>query len=128
MNEIWAAVVGAIVGAVLAGSGSFLQQRWSRGRAHQDRVEDDRKRLVREIMRYRMDQAKLVLPLNEIPLMFGDDDETMRLVRALQRALPDQTDLKDEIFADLINHLAKEVGLPPKVTTSDITRGFRLIS
>lgn len=122
MNEIWAAVVGAIVGAVLAGSGSFLQQRWSRGRAHQDRVEDDRKRLVREIMRYRMDQDRLVLPLNEIPLMFGDDDETMRLVRALQTALPEQ---RTQFLADLINHLAKEVGLPPKVTTSDITRGFR---
>lgn len=122
MNEMWAAVVGAIVGAVLAGSGSFLQQRWSRGRAHQDRVEDDRKRLVREIMRYRMDQDKLVLPLNEIPLMFGDDDETMRLVRALQTALPEQ---RTQFLADLINHLAKEVGLPPKVTTSDITRGFR---
>ena len=121
MNEIWAAVVGAIVGAVLAGSGSFLQQRWSRGRAHQDRIEDDRKRLVREIMRYRMDQDKLVLPLNELPLMFGDDDETMRLVRALLVALPEQ---RTQFLADLINHLAKQVGLPPKVTTSDITRGF----
>ena len=122
MNEIWAAVVGAIVGAVLAGSGSFLQQRWSRGRAHQDRIEDDRKRLVREIMRYRLDQDKLVLPLNELPLMFGDDDETMRLVRALLAALPEQ---RTQFLADLINHLAKQVGLPPKVTTSDITRGFR---
>ncbi|HGQ6767431.1 hypothetical protein [Kocuria marina] len=122
MNEIWAAVVGAIVGAVLAGSGSFLQQRWSRGRAHQDRIEDDRKRLVREIMRYRLDQDKLVLPLNELPLMFGDDDETMRLVRALLVALPEQ---RTQFLADLINHLAKQVGLPPKVTTSDITRGFR---
>ena len=122
MNEIWAAVVGAIVGAVLAGSGSFLQQRWSRGRAHQDRIEDDRKRLVREIMRYRLDQDKLVLPLNELPLIFGDDDETMRLVRALLVALPEQ---RTQFLADLINHLAKQVGLPPKVTTSDITRGFR---
>ena len=122
MNEIWAAVVGAIVGAVLAGSGSFLQQRWSRGRAHQDRIEDDRKRLVREIMRYRLDQDKLVLPLNELPLIFGDDDETMRLVRALLGALPEQ---RTQFLADLINHLAKQVGLPPKVTTSDITQGFR---
>jgi hypothetical protein len=120
MNEIWAAVVGAIVGAVLAGSGSFLQQWWSR----KDRVEEDRKGLVREIMRYRMDQDRLVLPLNEIPLMFGDDDETMRLVRALalQTASLEQ---KTQTLTDLINHLAKEVGLPPKVTTSDITRGFR---
>ena len=107
---------------MLAGSGSFLQQRWSRGRAHQDRIEDDRKRLVREIMRYRLDQDKLVLPLNELPLMFGDDDETMRLVRALLVALPEQ---RTQFLADLINHLAKQVGLPPKVTTSDITRGFR---
>ncbi len=122
MNEIWAAVVGAIVGAVLAGSGSFLQQRWSRRRAHQDRIEDDRKRLVREIMRYRLDQDKLVLPLNELPLTFGDDDETMRLVRALLVALPEQ---RTQFLADLINHLAKQVGLPPKVTTSDITQGFR---
>ena len=122
MNEIWAAVVGAIVGAVLAGSGSFLQQRWSHRRAHQDRIEDDRKRLVREIMRYRLDQDKLVLPLNELPLIFGDDDETMRLVRALLGALPEQ---RTQFLADLINHLAKQVGLPPKVTTSDITQGFR---
>ncbi|HFD7246617.1 TPA: hypothetical protein ACF38J_001678 [Streptococcus pyogenes] len=122
MNEMWAAVVGAIVGAVLAGGGSFLQQRWSRGRAHQDRVEDDRKRLVREIMRYRMDQDTLVLPLNEIPLMFGDDDETMRLLRAMQTA--PSSDQRTQFLADLINHLAKQVGLPPKVTASDITQGF----
>lgn len=121
MSEMWAAVIGAIVGAALAGCVSFLQQRWSRRHVQQDRIENDRKQLVREIMRYRFDVSKLALPLNEVPLIFGDDDEAMRLVRTLRAASSEQ---RTQFLADLINHLAKKVGLPPKVTTSDIMRGF----
>lgn len=120
--EVFSALVGAVVGAVLAGGVSFLQQWWTRKRDRQDRIDDQRMSLVREIMRYRLDQQAVVKPLNEVPLLFGDDEEAMRLCRATLSA--PTSSHRSQLLADLINHLAKSVGLAPGVTQSDITNGF----
>lgn len=77
--ELIAAVFGAMLGALIAGGMAFAQQRWSHDREAQARVEADRRGLVRELMRQRMDQPALVKPLNEIPLLFGDDEDALRL-------------------------------------------------
>lgn len=122
MDELWAAVIGAAVGALLAVAGGYLQHRASRAQDREERSHDERVKLVREIMRYRRDQQALVYPLNELPLVFGDDPEVMRLYRGMLRA--PTSELMAQDLADLINHLAKSVGLPREVQASDIHTGF----
>lgn len=121
--ELLAALVGAVVGAVLTGVLSYFQGRWSR--ESQSRVERDRQRLalVREVMRYRLDQQRLIGPLNEIPLVFGDDEDALRLYRETLSS----TGVEDRTrsLSDLINRLATLVDLPPRVQPSDIQRGFQ---
>lgn len=81
--ELVAGIVGAFVGAVITGAISFAQQEWSRDRHVQDRIREERMRLVRELMRNRLDQGALIGPLNEIPLLFGHNAEALRLYRAM---------------------------------------------
>lgn len=120
--ELVAALAGAIVGATLTGVLGYFQSRWAGGA--QSRLERDRERtaLVREIMRHRLDQQSLVGPLNEIPLVFGDDEDVMRLYRGTLNAADAST--RTRSLTDLINRLAALVNLPPKVNISDIQRGF----
>lgn len=70
-------------------------------------------------MRYRGNQERLVDALNEIPLMFGNDTECMRLLRGVTTASAGQT--KDDALKDLIIHLAKLANISRTVTHSDIT-------
>lgn len=121
--ELLAALVGAVVGAILTGVLSYFQSRWSR--ESQSRAERDRQRLalVREIMRYRLDQQRLIGPLNEIPLVFGDDEDALRLYRETLSST--SNDDRTHSLSDLINRLATLVDLPPNVEVSDIQRGFQ---
>ena len=120
--ELVAAFAGAGVGALLTGVLGYLQIRWSRN--SQLRVERDSQRLalVREIMRYRLNQERLIGPLNELPLVFGDNDEVLRLYRETLNST--DTASKNRAITDMLNRLAKLVNLPPKVQESDIQRGF----
>lgn len=120
--ELIAALAGAVVGAILTGVLSYFQSRWSR--ESQSQAERDRQRLalVREIMRYRLDQERLIGPLNEIPLVFGDDEDALRLYRETLSSNSSQD--RTRSLSDLINRLATIVDLPPKVQFSDIQRGF----
>lgn len=123
--ELLAALVGAVVGAILTGVLSYFQSRWSR--ESQSRAERDRQRLalVREIMRYRLDQQRLIGPLNEIPLVFGDDEDALRLYRETLSST--SNDDRTHSLSDLINRLATLVDLPPNVEVSDIQRGFQYV-
>lgn len=121
--ELVAALAGAVVGAILTGTLSYLQSRWSR--VSQTRAERDRQRvtLVREIMRYRLDQERLMGPLNEIPLVFGDDEHALRMYREMLNSTSSED--RTRSLSDLINRLASLVDLPSSVQTSDIQRGFQ---
>lgn len=120
-TELVAALAGAVVGAILTGVLSYFQSRWLR--KSQSRAERDRQRLalVREIMRYRLDQQRLIGPLNEIPLVFGDDEDALRLYREILSSA--SNDDRTRSLSDLINKRAKLVDLPPNVRVSDIQRG-----
>ena len=124
-TELVAALAGAVVGAVLTGVLSFLQTFWSR--KAQSRVERERQQLalVREIIRYRLDQKRLIGPLNEIPLLFGDDVDSLRLYREVLNAR--DVDDRTRSLSDLINRLASLVDLPPNVQPSDVQRGFQYV-
>lgn len=121
--ELVAALLGAAVGAILTGVFGYLQSCWARG--SQALAERDRQRLilVREIVRYRLDQERVIGPLNEIPLVFGDDDDALRLYRATLDAA--NVEDRTRSLTDLINRLALIVGLLPGVQVSDIQRGFQ---
>lgn len=127
--EVWAAVVGALVGALLAGVISWAQQQFSARIRQRERVEENRLVLVREIMRHRS-SSELYLPLNELPLVFGDDAEAMNLHRQLLQRLRQRSmgqcsgEQCDSAMLDLINYLAQSVGLPPYVRQSDIAGVF----
>ena len=122
-TELVAALAGAVVGVILTGALGYLQSRWSR--ESQARAERDRQRLtlVREIMRHRLNQRALIGPLNEIPLVFGDDDDALRLYRETLSST--SSDDRTRSLSDLINRLATLVDLPPNVRASDIQRGFQ---
>lgn len=122
--ELLAALAGAVVGAALTGVLGYFQSRWAR--TSQKRVERDHQRLtlVREIMRFRLDQERLIGPLNELPLVFGDDGDVLRLYRETLNST--DTAARTRSITDLINRLASLVDLPPKVQISDIQRGFQI--
>jgi len=122
-SELVAALAGAIVGAVLTGVLGYLQTRWTRKLQTRSERERQRLNLVREIMRHRLDQARLLGPLNELPLTFGDDGEVLRLYRETLNATT--AEARTHALTALINSLAKLVDLSPSVQVSDIQRGFR---
>lgn len=117
-EEVVAAILGAVVGGLLAGGGAFIQHRWNR----KDRIEESRLQLVREIFRLRRDQKALVGPLNEIALVFGHDEKAMQLCRDMMNAASPEATTRS--LVDLINHLGRSVGLEAHVRPSDIDRGF----
>lgn len=45
--------------------------------------------LAWDVMRYRRDQRRLVDSLNEVPFVFGHDQESLRLLRAVTGASSD---------------------------------------
>ena len=125
-SEFGAALIGAILGAILTGVISYFQFRWSS--AAQSRAERDQQRLllVREIMRHRLKEELLIGPLNEIPLVFGEDHDALRLYREMLNA--QGSDGRTRALTDLISRLAQLVELPSNVQHSDIQRGFQVES
>lgn len=109
MLALSSGIIGVLAGAIVTLVGSYLQQRWSFARQLKERQEQARVDLVREIMRWRLDQNQLVLRLNELPLLFGHDAETMRLYRALISAKDGAEGSR--VLGDLVTHVAKTVGL-----------------
>src|SRR4051812_11392338 len=89
--ELLAGVIGAVVGAVIAGITGFLQQNRSRRQQTEDRIWDNRARLVRELVRYRLDPPALIGPLNEVPLVFGHNPDALRLYRLMLDAADEGT-------------------------------------
>lgn len=123
MSELLAALAGSVVGAVLTGGLSYFQHRWSR----KDRLQEERDRqrlaLVREIVRYRT-EGDVAPPLNELPLVFGDNAEVLRLYRDIVRAAHAGKGWEGPL-EDLIKHLATLVGLPLDAQAVDITQAVR---
>lgn len=75
-------------------------------------------------MRWRLDQGQLVLRLNELPLLFGHDAETMRLYRVLISAKDGAESTR--VLGNLVAHLAEVVALDGGVQPSDISTGFHI--
>lgn len=121
---LWSGTLGVVAGTIVTLVGSYFQQRWSFSKQLQERQEQARVGLVREIMRWRLDQGQLVLRLNELPLLFGHDAETMRLYRALISAKDGAEGTR--VLGDLVAHVAKLVGLDGGVQPSDISTGFHI--
>lgn len=128
MNEaamvLLSGIIGVVAGTIVTLIGSYFQQKWSSDKHRQERQEQARVDLVREIMRWRLDQNQLVLRLNELPLLFGHDAETLRLYRALISAKDGAEGSR--ILGDLVTHVAKTVGLDGGVQPSDISTGFHI--
>jgi hypothetical protein len=116
-----ASFVGIFVGWLL----SILTSRWERRACKEDERQRQRLSLVREVMRYRLDQSRLVGPFNELPLMFGDDDEVLRLYREILNAPRDDLEQRTRALTDLVDRLAVLVGLPGSVQISDIQRAMK---
>lgn len=109
------AVAGGVIGAIATLAATVLSG-WQSARQARDQA---RVALVREIMRYRGDQQRLVDGLNEIPLMFGHDAECMRLLRAVTGA--GSGEMRTNAVKDLIIRLAALAKISASVTHSDIT-------
>ena len=121
MDAIIASLVGVVVGWPL----SILTSWRDRHVRKKDERQRQRLSLVREVMRYRLDQPHLIGPLNELPLMFGDDSEALRLYREILNARDDH-ERRTSALTDLVNRLAVLVGLPGSVQISDIQHGMKL--
>lgn len=125
-NEIIAALAGAVVGAVIAGILSFLQSLWSAKMSRDAERDRQRLALVREVMRYRLDQKRLTFALNEVPLLFGDNVKVLQLYREVLDAKG--AGYRTHLFTDLINCLASVVKIPPNVQIEDVRRGFAYVA
>lgn len=122
MNELWAALIGALVGGALTVLGTIIQARLQ-AKQEQHRAKLQAKLdLAREAIRYRLVQHRVIEPLNEIPIVFTDDPEAIRLYRSLRDGPPEQ---RDGALADLLLHLAKAVALPVH-NSSDLVRGLTI--
>ena len=121
VNAIISSFGGVFVGWLL----SILTSWWDRRARKEDERQRQRLSLVREVMRYRLDQPHLIGPLNELPLMFGDDSEVLRLYREILNARDDH-ERRTSALTDLVNRLAVLVGLPGSVQISDIQHGMKL--
>ena len=121
VNAIIASFGGVFVGWLL----SILTSWWDRRARKEDKRQRQRLSLVREVMRYWVDQPHLIGPLNELPLMFGDDSEVLRLYREILNARDDH-ERRTSALTDLVNRLAVLVGLPSSVQISDIQHGMKL--
>ena len=116
--ELWLA---ALVGAVVSIPGSLLlayvQLRWSA----RQRLNDARFDLVRSLAQHK-GGPQLAVALNQIPLLFGHDEEVMR---AYRRALgPSGVRTPMDCVIDLLVLLAARVGLPDSVSKEDLAAGF----
>lgn len=109
------ALLGAVVGAFVAGCFTLGVALWNAKRSAAVRRADAQLALVREIMRHRGNQVLVVEPLNEVPLLFGNDEEVLRLYRLLVAGTQ-----RDVALGALITRLAELTGLHASVSAADI--------
>ena len=122
MTETIASLIGAIVGAIITTSFWFVQHRIEQKYVLNNERRQDKRELVKNIMRNRMDQRALCVELNQIPLTFYDDPQAKELYRKLLETHDVAT--RDTILADLVNHLAETMNFDGEIRPSDFSRGL----
>ena len=122
MTETIASLVGAIVGAIITTSFWFVQHRIEQKDDLNNERRQDKRELVKNIMRNRMNQRALCIDLNQIPLTFYDDPQAKELYRKLLETHDVAT--RDTILADLVNHLAETMTFDAEIRPSDFSRGL----
>ena len=122
MTETIAPLVGAIIGAIITTSFWFVQHRIEQKDDLNNERRQDKRELVKNIMRNRMNQRALCIDLNQIPLTFYDDPQAKELYRKLLETHDVAT--RDTILADLVNHLAETMNFDAEIRPSDFSRGL----
>lgn len=122
MTETIASLVGAIIGAIITTSFWFVQHRIEQKDDLDNERRQDKRELVKNIMRNRMNQRALCIDLNQIPLTFYDDPQAKELYRKLLETHDVAT--RDTILADLVNHLAETMNFDAEIRPSDFSRGL----
>ena len=122
MTETIASLVGAIIGAIITTSFWFVQHRIEQKDDLNNERRQDKRELVKNIMRNRMNQRSLCIDLNQIPLTFYDDPQAKELYRKLLETHDVAT--RDTILADLVNHLAETMNFDAEIRPSDFSRGL----
>lgn len=122
MTETIASLVGAIIGAIITTSFWFVQHRIEQKDDLNNERRQDKRELVKNIMRNRMNQRALCIDLNQIPLTFYDDPQAKELYRKLLETHDVAT--RDTILADLVNHLAEPMNFDAEIRPSDFSRGL----
>ena len=122
MTETIASLVGAIIGAIITTSFWFVQHRIEQKDDLNNERGQDKRELVKNIMRNRMNQRALCIDLNQIPLTFYDDPQAKELYRKLLETHDVAT--RDTILADLVNHLAETMNFDAEIRPSDFSRGL----
>lgn len=122
MTETIASLVGAIIGAIITTSFWFVQHRIEQKDDLNNERRQDKRELVKNIMRNRMNQRALCIDLNQIPLTFYDDPQAKELYRKLLETHNVAT--RDTILADLVNHLAETMNFDAEIRPSDFSRGL----
>lgn len=122
MTETIASLVGAIIGAIITTSFWFVQHRIEQKDDLNNERRQDKRELVKNIMRNRMNQRALCIDLNQIPLTFYDDPQAKELYRKLLETHDVAT--RDTILADLVNHLTETMNFDAEIRPSDFSRGL----
>ena len=122
MTETIASLVGAIIGAIITTSFWFVQHRIEQKDDLNNERRQDKRELVKNIMRNRMNQRALCIDLNQIPLTFYDDPQAKEHYRKLLETHDVAT--RDTILADLVNHLAETMNFDAEIRPSDFSRGL----
>ena len=122
MTETIASLVGAIIGAIITTSFWFVQHRIEQKDDLNNERRQDKRELVKNIMRNRMNQRALCIDLNQIPLTFYDDPQAKELYRKLLETHDVAT--RDTILADLVSHLAETMNFDAEIRPSDFSRGL----
>ena len=122
MTETIASLVGAIIGAIITTSFWFVQHRIEQKDDLNNERRQDKRELVKNIMRNRMNQRALCIDLNQIPLTFYDDPQAKELYRKLLETHDVAT--RDTILADWVNHLAETMNFDAEIRPSDFSRGL----
>ena len=122
MTETIASLIGAIVGAIITTSFWFVQHRIEQKDVLNNERRQDKRELVKNIMRNRMDQRALCVELNQIPLTFYDDPQAKELYRKLLE--PHDVATRDTILDEVVNHLAETMNFDGEIRPSDFSRGL----
>lgn len=126
MAETIAALIGAVVGASIIASFWFVQHHIEQKDIINNEQRQDKRELVKNIVKYRMDSPKLAIYLNQIPLTFYDDLQAKELYRKIiESTNTNDHDAQYIFLSDLVNHLAKTMNFNSEIRSSDFARGLR---